>query len=337
MENLRGSDTALFLVFGIVFGLFIGIGLAFYLAEQFKDIQYVKMRLRRSPSEAEYLHWRKELHTLYWCFIPGLTPGRVNKLRKLFKREESDKPKESDNAFRLLMPSILGICICAVCLAGSTFAWFTASQSTAAQTITAASYDVKVTIAPEIPLENGAYSLKAGTAYKVVLDAGSSTAATGYCVLELGGTKVVTQQFSQMSITIDLDIKEDVSLKVIPQWGTSASKEEKLQNGETYTYDPTEETTPDTDSTESTENTESTQTTEQEETTASTEENSDSSQVYTVVNGDTLTGIAAKYNTTVQALKDYNGLTDSTIQIDQELKIPPVQQDAEETTDPASN
>ncbi len=45
-------------------------------------------------------------------------------------------------------------------------------------------------------------------------------------------------------------------------------------------------------------------------------------QTYTVKSGDTLSGIAAKYGTTVKAIKDLNGLTSNTIHPGQILKIP---------------
>jgi LysM repeat protein len=42
-----------------------------------------------------------------------------------------------------------------------------------------------------------------------------------------------------------------------------------------------------------------------------------------VVAGDTLSGIAARYRTTVQALRELNGLTSTIIRVGQVLKIPP--------------
>lgn len=44
--------------------------------------------------------------------------------------------------------------------------------------------------------------------------------------------------------------------------------------------------------------------------------------VYTVVSGDTLSGIAVRYNTTVAAIKTLNGLTGDNINVGQKLKIP---------------
>ena len=48
------------------------------------------------------------------------------------------------------------------------------------------------------------------------------------------------------------------------------------------------------------------------------------SETYTVVEGDTLSGIAAKYATTSKAIADYNGFTDQevTLSIGQKIKIP---------------
>lgn len=43
---------------------------------------------------------------------------------------------------------------------------------------------------------------------------------------------------------------------------------------------------------------------------------------YTVSNGDTLYSIATRFNTTVQAIKSLNNLTNDTLQIGQELLIP---------------
>ena len=45
-------------------------------------------------------------------------------------------------------------------------------------------------------------------------------------------------------------------------------------------------------------------------------------RIYTVASGDTLGAIARKFNTTVQAIKDVNGLTSDFLQVGQQLKIP---------------
>ena len=50
--------------------------------------------------------------------------------------------------------------------------------------------------------------------------------------------------------------------------------------------------------------------------------NDDISLIYTVVSGDTLYSIARRFNTTVDAIKNLNGLTSNTLSIGQQLKIP---------------
>ena len=54
-----------------------------------------------------------------------------------------------ENILRLLVPSLLGILLCMICLAGTTWAWFTASVQTQPQTIEAANYDIAVSITNE--------------------------------------------------------------------------------------------------------------------------------------------------------------------------------------------
>lgn len=96
---------------------------------------------------------------------------------------------------RLLMPSFVGIVICMVCLAGSTWAWFTASISTPPQTIAAANFDMDVWIVdadsqPANETAAGRYTLSADTAYTVTLTAkGSATEYGGYCEISREGAE----------------------------------------------------------------------------------------------------------------------------------------------------
>ena len=56
-------------------------------------------------------------------------------LKRIFYTPRHSKPTD-ENILRLLMPSAVGIALCMVCLAGSTWAWFSASVQTVAQNLT---------------------------------------------------------------------------------------------------------------------------------------------------------------------------------------------------------
>lgn len=51
-----------------------------------------------------------------------------------------------DGLYRLLAPSLVAVCLCAVGLCGSTFAWFTAHQSTGVSTIRSGNFQISVTV-----------------------------------------------------------------------------------------------------------------------------------------------------------------------------------------------
>ncbi len=146
------------------------------------------------------------------------------------------KKESSDNLTAMLLPSILGIILCAFCLVGSTWAWFTASQSTAPQTITAANYDVSVTVTLEkntISSENGIYSLAAGKYTVSFTTVGDAT--TGYCIVDFDGTEIHTEQIAKgASIVFYIDAEQPVTLKITPQWGTSTHDiNTKIKSGDT--------------------------------------------------------------------------------------------------------
>ena len=81
---------------------------------------------------------------------------------------------------------LVGIVICMICLAGSTWAWFTANVQTKPQAIAAANYEIEVTIdggPVAAPI-----SLQVGQIYKITLTAGGTAAKFGgYCKVEGDG------------------------------------------------------------------------------------------------------------------------------------------------------
>ena len=113
----------------------------------------------------------------------------------------NSKNTEERSILRMLCPSLLGIMVCLICLAGMSWAWFTAgvqSQST----ITAKSYTLNETVkvktdgtsADSADAANtgtlkkesdGTYTLAANTQYVVTLKPSATPKNGGYCILKM--------------------------------------------------------------------------------------------------------------------------------------------------------
>lgn len=137
--------------------------------------------------------------------------------------------KVSDVSFsRIIVSSVLGILLCIFCLAGLTWAWFSGSSSSAANSITAAEFKVKVKINDiEITSADGKYTLNQ-TENKVTVTADGS-ATTGYCIVKFGENTYHTIQIFKVpaegkpqSVTFTVNSVAGAKLEIIPQWGTCA-------------------------------------------------------------------------------------------------------------------
>ncbi len=234
-------------------------------------------------------------------------------LKAMFYNPKHSRPAD-DNILRLLLPSLIGIAICMVCLAGSTWAWYSASISTLPQTITAANYDldISVTGADETPVEptDGVYALAEGV-YTVLLEkAGDTGASTGYCVVKTGEETYYTAPVTAgNSLTFTINKAGNYTFTAV--WGSYTGNEEIISNGgeiRTQAEHPNElhiQPSP-----------------------VGAEETGEA--VYTVQEGDTLWDIAREYETTVEKIAVYNNVEpDAILQIGQELKIPISKSDAE--------
>lgn len=139
------------------------------------------------------------------------------------------------NILRLLMPSVVGSVICMVCLAGSTWAWFTASISTLPQTIKTASYDITVSIADEnsvlVSLDE---PLQVEQTYKVTLTAsGTADKFGGYCIVGCGDVMLYTAQLLPgHTLSFTLTPPETAAYTFTAVWG-SHSGETDIKNGST--------------------------------------------------------------------------------------------------------
>lgn len=187
--------------------------LASFLTHFAEDTRCICYEMDHADSYEEYRRWRGELRCHYLMLIPFVTEKNVMRLYdRIFHRSNRRKSEErKDGIAPLLMPSILGICICLVCVCGMTWAWYTASVETSAQKMTAAYYEVTVkTVIGEgsdvKPSSDGVYDLSANTTYTITLQAsGSVEECGGYCLIECGDTQYYTQTFKpKQEITITL-------------------------------------------------------------------------------------------------------------------------------------
>ena len=262
--------------------------------------------------------------------------------------------KVSDKAFlRIMLSSVFGILICGICLAGLTWAWFTSSISSTANTITAAKFTVNISVIEKetnTPLtrteEDGAYKygLTAGKKYTVAVTADeSATATTGYCTVELklldNNTNTNTYHTIQLypevgegkpqSVDFTVNAQQGLKLTIIPQWGTFGTTTGESLIGNGLSGIPATETNTKPQATVSAVSPEA----GQEATgTNNTYALTDTEQSYTVQQGDTLSEIANRYGTTAAGLSAYNNIENAAeIKAGDTLKIPPANV-AEETT-----
>ncbi len=171
-------------------------------------------------------------------------------MKKLRSVQASILDEDDDkNITRMLLPSLLGIILCMILLASSTWAYFISTLPPSKIRIEAANFDVVVEmsiiekdtnekiLAP--PKEDGSYSLIAGETYSVNLTAQGS-ASTGYCVMfvkfegNLEDYKYYTDQISQgESMSFFIISNQSIQCSFEPTWGTYSGTY-NVSNGETF-------------------------------------------------------------------------------------------------------
>lgn len=101
----------------------------------------------------------------------------------------------------MLLPSLLGFALCFVCLAATTWAWFTASVTSEANTIQTAHFDVNVAVTATsgtvTDKGNNVYSLSAGT-YTVTLTP-TGNATKGFAVVEVAAAQPPSSQMLMLA------------------------------------------------------------------------------------------------------------------------------------------
>lgn len=195
-----------------------------------EETHYLCHKKEQARSHEEYRRWCIELRCHYLMLIPFVNRKNVMRIYRFFfyKGDHAQKKERGDSLVPLLLPSMLGIGICMVCICGMSWAWFSASVELPAQKITAAYYEVTVDSVRngdnEITVRDGVYRLTADTSYTVILKAtGSVKKCGGYCLIEntSDGTKVYTQTIIPgESITITFTPSVDGSYSFTGVWGS---------------------------------------------------------------------------------------------------------------------
>lgn len=157
----------------------------------------------------------------------------------------NSKNTEERSILRMLCPSLLGIMVCLICLAGMSWAWFTAgvqSQST----ITAKSYTLNETVKVKTDGTSGnsadaantgtlkkeldgTYTLAANTQYVVTLNPSAAPKNGGYCILKMtyaGDGGNVEEKYCTVALTSDNEFNftinngsKAVKCQLIAAWG----------------------------------------------------------------------------------------------------------------------
>ena len=267
--------------------------------------------------------------------------------------------------------TVIVMIVCLLAMSFTAYAYFSCNVTSGSNIIKAAHFEVQITVTDGtnniVLTTEGKYqvaALKTGKEYSVTLaaPAADGSAETGFCVItdryqskiyhtqQLGVDENVSEKYTG-SITFSLTVSEDVDVFFLSHWGTSSSYDPYSTNKndtELYVCDKDEVSISVVDSASGVSNTTgekdepSSETTSQETTTGETTESTTTPTevVYTVQSGDTLSGIAKQYNTTVAKIAAYNGIPDpSKIVTGQKITIPPADHEipTDTTTEPTTS
>lgn len=167
------------------------------------------------------------------------------RLKNIFYTAKHSKPSD-ETILQMIAPSIMGIALCMVCLAGTSWAWFTSTVQTSPQTIEAANFDIAVTVNDE-PVPSPV-TLEAGQQYTVTLTAIGNAPSGGYCRVE-GGTAPLytTPLLPGDTLTFTLIPEKDGSYTFTGVWGSyagTADISEGCTVGQKRTETPVENAAP---------------------------------------------------------------------------------------------
>lgn len=206
----------------------------FKVAEYIKHFNWNTRRIARemgcAEDDAAYQEWHKQLRCHYLCLIPFVNKRNVSRVYPFFFRREKrvEKAARADGLGHILAPSVIGACLCAICLCGVSWAWFTASIGAAVHPIQTPSYTISSTVTkagetqPISAGEDGGYKLSTGT-YTVTLTA-EGTASTGYCKVKVGEEEYNSAPIVRggtLTFTIQVNGGGTANVILTPSWGSA--------------------------------------------------------------------------------------------------------------------
>lgn len=241
MGNKSGALILLIMLIVSAFVILM-VKLAAYIRHFNGETRCIIMKMQRAADEKEYCYWHKMLRCHYLCLIPFVNERNVSGVYSFFFHQPKRAEKETriDGVFHILAPSLAAFCLCAVCLCGASWAWFTASSGIGAAKVQAATYTVKI----EHETDTGGWqeceyriSLDGGKIYKLRITP-TGTATNGFCTVEIGDKTYQTNQIpkdSSSAFSVTVQANEDATLMITPKWGTGSGTN-KINSGDTIVY-----------------------------------------------------------------------------------------------------
>ena len=235
MGNKSGALILLIMLIVSAFVILM-VKLAAYIRHFNGETRRIIMKMQRAADEKEYCYWHKMLRCHYLCLIPFVNERNVSGAYSFFFHQPKRAEKETriDGVFHILAPSLAAFCLCAVCLCGASWAWFTASSGIGAAKVQAATYTVEIACDTGTGVwQDGEYqiSLDGGKIYELcITPAETATATDGFCDVKIGDKTYQTNQIpngSNFSFSVIVPANENAKLTITPKWGTGSGTEKE--------------------------------------------------------------------------------------------------------------
>lgn len=242
MGNKSGALILLIMLIVSAFVILM-VKLAAYIRHFNGETRRIIMKMQRAADEKEYCYWHKMLRCHYLCLIPFVNERNVSGAYSFFFHQPKRAEKETriDGVFHILAPSLAAFCLCAVCLCGASWAWFTASSGIGAAKVQAATYAATI----KYRIDTGDWqeyvdpiSLAGSKTYTLTLHiTPTGTATNGYCTVEIGNKTYQTNQIpkgSSLEFSVTVQANEDATLSITPHWGPGPDTgTKKINSGDT--------------------------------------------------------------------------------------------------------